>query len=78
MPRTKYQGSDERPRARSLLLEDDASPICESCGFEIPMTVYRNGKDICGRCYGLKMGYYADPDEAASHLSTAHERRRRL
>ena len=41
---------------------------CERCGYDLKIAVYLNGRDKCGRCYGIEKGYYP---ESADRLEEA-------
>ncbi|QLH83233.1 hypothetical protein [Halosimplex pelagicum] len=53
----------DRPSAINVRSDEDAPDECENCPRVLKTVAYVNGRTLCGRCYGWKMGYYRGEPE---------------
>lgn len=59
---------DDRPELVGYQETDaDRCPKCGRGGQPWDGPIYKNGTELCGVCYGIKMDYYANPEELPAY-----------
>jgi len=53
------RGGIERDRPQLVGPNKTETDTCPNCGLR--RSLYKNGTELCGQCYGIYMGYYSDP-----------------